>query len=201
MPYKSDKVLGKYEAPLMALLKTHFEEEGYEVYLHSSLNLPWHGALCDLDVLALRDGLITVIEVKSRHDNVKRAYVQLSKYRKYADYVYLAVEKLPDLSGWGSDFGVILIQWGVVKVVRLASRVHWEFPAFNLLKTDCMRRLIKYKFGKVSRGYLTQANTWEIVKNQLGDDYLEKIYRDVLLCDQGSWKNPDKCKKCLLEDV
>ena len=102
---RSSKRIGKYEAPIIEKLEPFFQNQGFQVVPHARLNISWGNIISDIDLLLIKENKIGVIEVKSSHDNLKRAKKQISNIKDYVDFVYIATDfkprKLPiSIAGW-----------------------------------------------------------------------------------------------------
>lgn len=102
---KSSKKIGKYEAPIIKKLKSFFQNKGFFVAPHARLNISWGNIISDIDLLLIKENKIGIVEVKSSHDNLKRAKKQISNIKDYVDFVYIATDfkprKLPSqIAGW-----------------------------------------------------------------------------------------------------
>jgi len=188
MVHNSAKDLGKYEEPLMEQLCEYFEPLGFETHPHASLNFAWHGALSDVDVLMIKDNRLYGIEVKSNHDNVKRAKKQLEELSHYVDYCYLATEKMP--KRLVTNAGQIIIDdWGV-RVIKDAPFVDaFDSRTFRTLKRTCFNKV----FGTSRYGskYDIANQIWDLYKDK---NVLKQIFRKILLCSA-------ECTKCPLRPI
>jgi hypothetical protein len=92
---KSSKVEGKFEAPIIKKIVTYFEDLGYDALPHARFNVSWGNILSDIDVLIVKDNIVGLIEVKSSHDNLKRARKQIDNIKDYVDFVYVATDYIP----------------------------------------------------------------------------------------------------------
>ncbi len=102
---RSSKKIGKYEAPIIEKLEPFFQNQGFQVVPHARLNISWGNIISDIDLLLIKENKIGIVEVKSSHDNLKRAKKQISNIKDYVDFAYIATDfkprKLPTpIAGW-----------------------------------------------------------------------------------------------------
>lgn len=70
---KSSKRIGKYEAPIIKKLEPFFQNQGFQVVPHARFNISWGNIISDIDLLLIKENKVGIVEVKSSHDNLKRA--------------------------------------------------------------------------------------------------------------------------------
>ena len=102
---KSSKRIGKYEATIIEKLEPFFQNQGFQVVPHARLNISWGNIISDIDLLLIKENKVGIVEVKSSHDNLKRAKKQISNIKDYVDFAYIATDfkprKLPtQIAGW-----------------------------------------------------------------------------------------------------
>lgn len=173
---KSAKHLGAFEAKIIDTLTEHFQKSGYEVIPHSSLNIAWGRVLSDIDLLLIKDQLLTYIEVKSSRDNLARAHKQIDRIKDYIDYAYVATDK--HVKKWNyRTVGLVFVKDKEVKVVRKAMRFQSKprFYSVASLKKKCLVRF----FG-TGNPYLLYENKY---------DMAEKVYTEK------------ECNRLLLKEI
>src|SRR5687767_7045864 len=118
---RSTKAYGKYEKPLISRLKSFFVKRGYVAVPHARLNIAWGSIISDLDLVLVKNNALTIVEVKSSRDSIKRAQKQIHNVQNFVDFAYVAVERIP--KNWKSDhrYGLITISASRVKIVQEAS--------------------------------------------------------------------------------
>jgi Holliday junction resolvase len=159
--YKSTKRIGKYEEKIIQTLTKHFQLEGYEVVPHSSLNIAWGTVLSDVDLLLIKDQMLTYVEVKSSRDNLSKAKQQIDRVMDYVDYAYVATDK--HIKNWEfANVGLILIKDEEVALVKKGKKFHNKprFYSVAILKKKCLARF----FGTDSR-YLMLVNKYELAEH------------------------------------
>jgi hypothetical protein len=102
---KSSKRIGKYESDIIEKLEPFFQSHGFQVVPHARLNISWGNIISDIDLLLIKENKVGIVEVKSSHDNLKRAKKQISNIKDYVDFAYIATDfkprKLPtSIAGW-----------------------------------------------------------------------------------------------------
>lgn len=91
----SSKCLGRHESVIIDKLVPFFKNLGYCVFPHSRFNIAWGNIISDIDLLAVKNNEITLVEVKSSKDNLGRAKKQLANIRDYVDYTFVATDYHP----------------------------------------------------------------------------------------------------------
>ena len=142
---KSSKKIGKYESAIIEKLKTFFESQGFQVMPHARLNISWGSIISDIDLLLIKEDKIGIVEVKSSHDNLKRAKKQISNIKDYVDFVYIATDfkprKLPTpIAGW------ILVEdkVAVMKFPQIINTAPSHYSVDSLPK-KCLERYLDQK--------------------------------------------------------
>lgn len=157
---KSSKKEGKYESVIINKLEPYFISQGFQVIPHARFNIAWGNILSDIDILLVKDGKVGVIEVKSSHDNLKKAKKQISKIKDFVDFVYIATDyrprKIPvKTAGW------ILVQ-DEITIMRLPKVIE-SLPSYrsvNSLPKKCLERYMlekKMSFKRMSKYQLTNS--------------------------------------------
>ena len=138
---KSTKHMGLYEEQIIRRLTDYFLEGGYEVIPHSSLNIAWGSVLSDIDLLLVKDQLLTYIEVKSSRDNLARAHKQIDRVMDYVDYAYVATDR--KVRKWSSkNAGLIFVDSDKISVIKRGKRFQNKprFYSVVTLKKKCLDR-------------------------------------------------------------
>lgn len=139
--HKSTKRLGKYEEKIIKTLTEYFSVRGYEVIPHSSLNIAWGSVLSDIDLMLLKNQLLTYVEVKSSRDNLARAEQQIDRIMDYIDYAYVATDKhAPRFEI--SKVGLIKVEEQTVTILKKAKKFTTKprFYSVATLKKKCLSR-------------------------------------------------------------
>ncbi|MDG6949490.1 MAG: hypothetical protein JRM77_06570 [Nitrososphaerota archaeon] len=165
----SKKRLGVHEKRLIDSLAAWFLKLGYDVIPHARLNLAWGPVLSDIDLLAIKRGTVTVIEVKSENDNLSRAAHQLDKIIDFVDYAFVATERMPRQWDHGK-FGLIRIRDGEIEVIRFAQRLARRptldsilaLPKSSLLRTAGIRETDRVLKDEVARTIFSTMRTKEL---------------------------------------
>lgn len=175
---KSKKRLGKYEKTIINRLTEYFLCKGYEVVPHSRLNVAWGSILSDVDLLLLKDNLLTCVEVKSCRDKIGRAPEQIERIKDFVDYAYVATER--EVPNWNiPKVGLILIQDDCINVVRVAEKFQNKpkFLSLLTLKKKCLGM-----FFSVDINSLRQIDKYDLAQNvytlkaaKCSRDYLREI--------------------------
>jgi Holliday junction resolvase len=153
--------MGKYEEVIIQRLAEYFRDRGYEVVPHSRLNISWGSVISDVDLLLLKDGFLTYVEVKSCRDKIARAPQQVQQNVDFVDYAYVATER--KVSNWNvPDVGLINIQENSIKIARRAKRfIHKpNFLSILTLKKKCLA-----KFFGPNIDYLMHVDKYELAQN------------------------------------
>jgi hypothetical protein len=138
---KSTKRMGLYEEQIIRKLTDYFLKEGYDVIPHSSLNIAWGSVLSDIDLLLVKDQLLTYVEVKSSRDNLARAHKQIDRVMDYVDYAYVATDK--KVRKWSSkNAGLIFVGSDKISMIKKGKRFKNKprFYSVVTLKKKCLDR-------------------------------------------------------------
>lgn len=143
----------------MSLIE-HFKLNGYEAIPHSRLNIAWGSILSDIDLLLLKNQLLTYVEVKSSRDNLGRAKQQTDRMMDYFDYAYVATDRR--VKKWDvPNVGLLHVQ-GSVSTLRKAKKFSSKpkFSSVIALKKKCLARL----FGD-DTGHLMHVDKYELAQH------------------------------------
>jgi hypothetical protein len=182
--YKSTKRIGKYEEKIINTLTKHFQLKGYEAIPHSSLNIAWGSILSDVDLLLIKDNLLTYIEVKSSKDNFGKAEQQIDSVMDYVDYAYVATDR--NVKNWElAKVGLIRVQGEKVNLIKRAKKFSKK-PRFYSVATLKKKCLIRF-FGMENR-YIRAISKYELAqivytKKKCTRDILREIVVCGELCD------------------
>ncbi len=174
----STKCYGIYEKPLITILEKFFTEKGYLAIPHVSFNIAWGSILSDVDLLLLKEGKITLIEVKSRRDVVSRAYNQIKRAYDYVDYAYLATESYP--KSWNyKDIGLIIICGNKVKIIKNATFIkkNLKHTSIDALKKKCLTR-----FHQVTSDSNTAKHTREKLVSYASNRIKKQELKAIVTC-------------------
>lgn len=158
---KSTKSIGKYEEKIIQTLTKYFQLNGYEVVPHSSFNIAWGRIISDVDLLLLKDQVLTYVEVKSSRDNLARAKQQIDRIMDYIDYAYVATDK--QVKNWNMpNVGLIYVQEETVVLVKKAKKFSSKPKFYSLvaLKKKCIGMF----FGSDNR-YIMLVNKYELAQH------------------------------------
>lgn len=158
---KSTKRIGKYEEKIVQTLTKYFQLNGYEVIPHSSLNIAWGCIVSDVDLLLLKDQVLTYVEVKSSRDNLARAKKQIDRMMDYIDYAYVATDK--QVKNWNMpNVGLIYVQEKTVVLVKKAKKFSNKPKLYSIvaLKKKCIAMF----FGNNNR-YIMLVNKCELAQH------------------------------------
>lgn len=178
---KSSKKKGRHESIIIKKLIPYFENEGFEAVPHARLNIAWGNILSDIDVLLVKGNKIGAIEVKSSHDNLKRAKKQIANIRDYVDFVYIATDykprKLPTpIAGWIHVKDKVTI----MKQPKIISRTPSTF-AIDSLPKKCLERFMLEKDLPYKGKTKTQLTDSILCKSE---DTLRKEVQAIATCGQ-----------------
>jgi Holliday junction resolvase len=146
---KSSKERGRFEKPLIQSLERHFKEEGFSVLTHARLNIAWSNVISDIDILAVSDDRVVIIEVKSDHDDFYKGFNQLKKLKGFADNLYIATNRKPESlksEKWRDEsIGLIHVNNQNIEVLRPARKIRSlsKKDTFSQLKRKCLVRLTR----------------------------------------------------------
>lgn len=174
----SSKAMGRHEEVLMKRLGAHYSALGYEVYTHVRLNIAWSNGLSDVDVLLYKDGQLTIVEIKSKHDKFDALNDQFKRMSDYVDFFYLATEKnIPDSTP--PEMGLIFIDDQVTEVK----------PASKLMNKP--RKSSLYALKKICLMNMLNGGHKNLLKSEIVDTILthmdaqiiKSMIKDVAVCN------------------
>lgn len=177
----STKRLGRHEARIIKNLTQHFKTTGYEVIPHAQLNIAWGSILSDVDILLLKDDILTYIEVKSRRDKLSKAFQQIERVKCYVDYAYVATNKL--VKEWNiPEIGLISVNDDVVTLVKKPTRFRGRpsFTSIVSLKKKCLARFLGN--GYACRTYVTKYDLARYVYLVRKDECTRECLKEIVTC-------------------
>lgn len=182
----STKRMGIYEAKIIQNLTQYFRIRGYEAIPHVQLNIAWGSILSEVDLLLLKDGVLTYVEVKSRRDKLSKALRQIDRMKDYVDYACVATNKL--VRKWSiPDVGLISVYDDAITLMRKPRRFK-NSPSFSSiisLKKKCLARFIGN--GDACRTYVSKYDlaryVYVVRKNECTRECLKEIVTCGNTCD------------------
>ena len=157
---RSTKHIGKYEAKIIQSLTEYFRKKGYVVIPHARLNIAWGSILSDVDLLLIKEGTLTYVEVKSRRDKLPKALKQIDRVKDYVDYAYVATDRR--VKDWDiQKIGLIFVNGSVVTFVKKTERFtnRPRFSSIVSLRKDCLVRFLDN-----GRTYRTHIDKYELAR-------------------------------------
>jgi len=188
---QSTKKNGRHENILIHKLVDYYSELDYEVYPHSSLNVSWGSVYVDLDVVLIKDGFVSYIEVKSKKDNFKRAYKQIENVKDFIDFAYIATDKkIIDFEN--PLIGLICILENEIEIKNYPKQL-LDPPKINSilsLKKKCLERF----FSDLTSTQL--ISSFELANRiyEKRNIYSKNIFKEIALCNQN-------CIDCPIDSV
>jgi len=182
----STKREGKYEAKIIQNLILHFQINGYETIPHVRFNIAWGSILSDIDLLLLKDGLLTYIEVKSLRDKFLKALQQIERVKDYVDYACVATDKITTdkmMNDWEKPkVGLISIHDNVVTFVRKPTRFRSRpsFSSIISLKKKCLARFIGN--GDACRAYVDKYDLARYVYTVRKNECTRECLKEIVTC-------------------
>lgn len=177
----SAKRLGIYETRLIESLAQYFLIKGYKVVPHAQLNIAWGRVLSDVDLLLLKDGTLTYVEVKSREDKLLKALVQIERIKDYIDYACVATNKL--VSNWNfREVGLIMVRDNAVTVVKKPTRFRSRpnFSSIISLKKKCLSRFIGN--GSACRIYVHKYDLAQYIYTVRKYECTRECLKEIVTC-------------------
>ena len=174
----STKKIGKNEGELITRLTRYFQKQDYFVAPHSRFNIAWGSTISDLDLLLIKDNVISYIEVKSKNDKIKKAVIQIDRVSDIIDFGWIATEK-KSIKVDSPHIGIIKINNNDVEIVKypIKFKSRPSLETLFSLKKSCLLKLLnkeeknkkfifKYDVAKYiyenkhSNSYSSFANLW-----------------------------------------
>jgi hypothetical protein len=188
----SKKKAGRYEEIVIQKLIPYFIGKGYEVVPHSRLNIAWGPIISDIDVLLIKDGLLTCVEVKSCKDKISRAPEQINQIKDFVDYAYVATEKA--VQNWSTEnVGLILVNGNTIKVMKKARKFSKKptFLSILCLKKSCLNRMLTSDFTNFQ--HIDKFDLAKKVYSKRGSKCTRKYIREIVTCGEN-------CSVCPIDD-
>jgi hypothetical protein len=169
---KSSKKIGKYESVIIEKLEPFFQCQGFQVVPHARLNISWGNIISDIDLLLIKENKVGIVEVKSSHDNLKRAKKQISNIKDYVDFAYIATDfkprKLPTpIAGW------IFVQ-DEVTIMKFPQIITHNPSHYSIdsLPKKCLERYLCHKeiSSKGMSKYEMTNNVLSVAEKNLKDE-------------------------------
>lgn len=179
---KSKKRYGRYERPLIKALERFFIQKGYTVVPHAQFNLAWGAIISDLDLLLIKNNKLTIVEVKSKRDSVKKAKKQLEKLYCFADFAYLAVERIPDHFEM-NHAGLVVVQKDRVKVIKTAKPLETipNYEELAAIQKKCLLRLLDAEDNKHAKKIRKLDLALHILEQEKSQHFKKNI-QEILTC-------------------
>ena len=178
---RSSKKIGKYEAPIIEKLEPFFHNQGFLVVPHARLNISWGNIISDIDLLLIKENKIGIVEVKSSHDNLKRAKKQISNIKDYVDFAYIATDFKP------RKFPTTIAGWIFVKdevtIMKYPQTINNEpsHSSVDSLPKKCLERYL-YQKNISSKGMSKYEITHNIMSLQVKN--LKDEVKSMATCGQ-----------------
>ncbi len=136
------------------------------------------------DVLAIIDGAIIGIEIKSDSDTYARLATQVKDYEKYCDFCFLAVgtsHKVHASEHIPKHWGIIVISNENVEVIREAEKnpkVKLDYQLGLLWRPELLNIQQKYNYPKYRNK--SRKEIYSFLKEKLGETQLKADLTDQL---------------------
>lgn len=183
-------IRGVYEKPLVQALKEYYEAKNYIVRPHAQLNIAWSMIISDVDLIATNDREIIAIEVKTKRDVFKRAFVQLEKVAPFVDKCYIATDdevKANEFSQSDHEYGILYVDLIYGKVVRKKSaKRSTKTPSIELmcyLRRCCLQEIASH--FNVAREQPKQYLALDI-QRAANEGKLKELLKDVVVREKYS---------------
>lgn len=177
----SKKAIGQYEKPLIDSLTRHLSRHGYNGFPHVRLNVAWSPIVSDIDLLAVRQREITIIEVKSSHDKFARASSQLRRVSDFTDFAYIATDRVPATRHSDPQIGLLLVKGDQVETL-VEARVFEGRPqqdSLFKLQKKCLRRLAMARDDQMSKFEMSKT-----VHASWNGESLRECVKRIVICDR-----------------
>jgi hypothetical protein len=95
---------------------------------------------------------VGVVEVKSKHDNLRRSHHQIRQILDYIDYAYVVTDAFP--RSWYDEWaGLLYLSESGIRCMTKARRVEREvrFESIASLKKGCLLASVNHKKNGVSK--------------------------------------------------
>lgn len=183
----SPKKNGKYEEILIDKIFNFYKNKGYDIRKHISFNIAWGNVISEIDLILLNIDEITIFEIKSKKDKIEKAHIQIEKFRKYADYIYVASDVFLDKTIFIDDIGLIFIN-EKIEIIKNAKKIihNIEEKDLNKLKKVCLYKLLDLT---TRRKKLTKKEVIDLLIKKYNQKQINNYFRKITFCD----KDCDSC--------
>jgi hypothetical protein len=144
-------IRGIYEKPLVLALKKHYDDKGYLTRPHAQLNIAWSTIISDVDLIAMNDHEIIAIEVKTKKDVFRRAFIQLDKIAPFVDKCYIATDdevKANEFSKSKSEYGILYVDLVYDQIIqKKPARRCTNIPTIEMmcyLRRCCLQEIARH---------------------------------------------------------
>lgn len=160
----SPKKEGKFEKEIIPKFALFFQEKNYETKKHVSINLAWGKVVSEIDLIAIKNDEIIIIEVKSKKDKIFRAKNQLEKIRPLVDYCFIASDTLVEPEQIALDTGILYLNDENIRLIRDAKRI------YEPISKDFLLTLKKESLINIYKDFPKRHN---MTKNELASIVIE----------------------------
>lgn len=192
---KSPKIEGKYEKDIILKVAEFFQNQQYNVREHISLNIAWGSVLYEIDLLAIKEQEITIVEVKSKKDKLMKAKKQIDRLRGLIDYSYIASDLIINQSYFRNDVGILFVEYDKVIIIRNAQKINEPMTKDILMKLrkKCLIRLLgSSKIGnKIAKQNLVNLIIKKYKRERAYE--LKTKVRDIVFCS-------NNCTSCSINN-
>lgn len=155
---KSPKIEGRYEVFLKEAIIKYFVNKNFEVRTHVYFNIAWGSVLSEIDILALRDDKITIIEIKSKRDKLIHVKKQYNNIKAFIDYYYIASDNDINIFKFNDEIGIIKIDDDDIAVIKKAKQINHDITINDLIKlkkSDLLNIIGSSKYKRLNKRKLS----------------------------------------------
>lgn len=178
----SPKKEGKYEKVIILKTLEFFIKNGFFVRKHLCLNVAWGRVLSEIDIVAIKNNEIIVVEVKSKKDKIKKANKQINKLKSFVDYAFISSDVMIDKNLLDEEIGILLVS-GKVDVIREPKKLNKNITKNTLMKLrkKCLLMFFKNnkKINKINKNELIK-----IIFKKYSDYEIKNKVREMVFCHQ-----------------
>ena len=180
-PLPSTKKIGEREKKIIQQLCDYFSMLDFRVFPHSSLNIAWGSIIIDLDLVLIKNDMVSYIEVKSKKDHFKNAIKQINNVKDFIDYAWIASDR-NNINFKEPDIGLILLFDEKIRIENQPKKINDDpnFYSVLSLKKKCLTHFFSdLKNTKLVSKYSLAKKIFSI--NNLCN---KQCLKEIALCSQ-----------------
>jgi len=187
----SPKKNGRYEEVLIDRIFNYYKERRYNIRKHVAFNIAWGSVISEIDLILQNYNEITIFEIKSKQDKIQKAHIQIEKFKKYADYIYIVSDSLIDRNMFEEEIGLIYINRNI-DILREAKKIFYNIEDKDLkkLKKACLFKLIN---SDVNKEKTNKNKIIDMIMKKYSQEKINRLFREIAFCSTS-------CDLCTIDE-